>query len=90
MFDIEIGHFVAHAAMIWVIIALLRQLNREREERDVSQKMYRELALRVRVAQLDEEVTSHMDPVEYFHARQREADRRESGLPSTVSDVEGV
>ena len=53
MFDIEIGHFVAHAAMIWVIIALLRQLNREREERDVSQKMYRELALRVRVAQLD-------------------------------------
>lgn len=77
---------LSYTTLIYVIIVLLKQLNREREERNASQQQYRELALRVRSVQLDEEVTRHMDPVEYFAERNKKV----RGPRSTVSSVEGV
>jgi hypothetical protein len=77
---------LSYVVLIYVIVILLKQLNREREERNTSQQQYRELALRVRSVQLDEEVTRHMDPVEYFAKR----NKKPTGPRSTVSEVEGA
>tara|TARA_R100000315_G_C5196218_1_gene114913 strand:- start:495 stop:737 length:243 start_codon:yes stop_codon:yes gene_type:complete len=79
---IEWFPYFALVALCFVIVTLLAQLNRERQERTDTQKLYRELALRVRNAQLDVELHGPIDPMDHLRSH---GPRR-----ATVEDVEGV
>ena len=78
---------VGYPVLLYVIVCLLKLVNREREERNRSQGMYRELALRVRQVQLEmEESSSQVDPFKHYRDKARMAEP----AASTVADVEGI
>lgn len=71
-----------------IVIALLRQMNVERQERKDMMEKYRELALRVRVTQLQWEGASNIQPPQSPSWQDFQNDEAMfSG--STVTDLEG-
>ena len=74
-------------ALFAVCCALLRQLNLERDERREMMERYRELALRVRWAQLKAE--ENIDPIHYAGMEERLFEEEYAGQQSTTEEVEG-